>query len=205
MELEIEKYDTKIIGNIAIFNVGGRDDIWRGGDLPFTVIEIRSGWRIDDRRITVYNPISGEPCSQNDIYYGPYHIIVLNVGWNGDIVKLSIEVSEDNTFAGYHDIFQSEAHDLLLKENEPYIYENLLITHNGGVQKIAFDWSDPCNVNLTLKRTDTGIERSYRSLYANKLLSPNADIKFEWYIMRILEITTYPFDVTMKIKKYLGT
>ncbi len=206
MELEIAIHESKTVGNITITNHGGghkilrgENDEWRGGDLPFSDIELTSEW-IDTRSVTVYHTIPWEDNIENDIYYGQYHIKVINVGWNGESVKLTLENLKNSEASEQRDMSQIESETIILKQNEPYTYKNLLITHNGGVQKIAFDGSDPCNVSLTLKQINTGIEKSYTSLYENSTNSPNVDIQFEWYIIRIQKITTWPFDVTMIIK-----
>lgn len=98
MEIEIFINESKKIDEMTISNLGGGHKILRGengmrrgGDLPFSEIELTLEWQ-EGQKITVFHPIDSESESENeDIHYGPYHITVICVDWNGASVKFSIE------------------------------------------------------------------------------------------------------------------
>ncbi len=80
--------ESKTVLGLTLTNTSGGHDIFESGeDTSFSMIELRAN-EVETKMIRV---------SQNDIegvniYFGSYHITVLDVGRDGDVIKLSVEM-----------------------------------------------------------------------------------------------------------------
>ncbi len=86
MEITLAHNESKTVLGLTITNISGGHDIFESGeDTSFSMVEFRA-----DEVETKTVRIAQGGMASGDIYFGSYHIIVLDVGRDGDVIKLLI-------------------------------------------------------------------------------------------------------------------
>jgi ABC-type oligopeptide transport system substrate-binding subunit len=99
MKLTIHNDESAVFEGLTVTNIDGGHKILqspdggRGGDLSFAEIELKADG-VETVKMRVYAPSDGKYDPGNDTYFGAYRISVMDVGWNGDPVELSVETVE---------------------------------------------------------------------------------------------------------------